>query len=147
MSIQKILSQSSFAQGRQSDLINTQSQISVVSYIQRFTYCSRHSFRGLVAGRGGSFSLSLFLSLSTRLFRDSSLLHLVGPWFLEFSPGFSAFGVQGREGACRVSREVSGRFWKWPVFFEPMFHGPRWQAHGPHIAVIGLGSSISLLLR
>lgn len=29
-------------------------------------------------------------------FRDSTVFHLVGPWLLDFSLGFS-FGVQGRE--------------------------------------------------
>lgn len=44
--------------------------------------------------------VSLFLS--TRSLRDPDLLHLVGPWLLEFSPGFSALGVPGgSQGRCQ----------------------------------------------
>lgn len=70
-------------------------------------------FLSHLPGTGGRKGWS-FLFLPMGLFRDLSL---------EFSPGFSVFGVQGRgEGTCRVSRQVSGRFWMWPVSSHSMGH-------------------------
>lgn len=89
----------------------------MVSYIRRFTDCSRHSYHALAAGRGGR---SFFSP------RDYSGTQA---WsFLLASPCL----VYKEEEKVPVGSpdQVSGRFWKWPVSPHSMGHDTgTWPSH------------------
>lgn len=75
-------------------------------------------------------------------FRDPIVFHLVGPWLLDFSLGFS-FGVQGREegmpGGSQVRWQVQFLEVRSQHYLSPLSIGHN-AGMDPHVAVTELES-------